>query len=107
MISVTSSTTVSLAANSGASNVRLVIGFMKQKTVLKKKDQFAVATKFAFTFRRLRMSSHKLLRLTTSTILIKCLLKFRMTRLISMLSCFTRLKSSTSSFKSNLRSRSS
>ena len=80
-ISEISSIIVKAQVNSGVTNVFNVTGFMKTKTVEKKRDQFAVVTSGMLRSRKLNMNYQLRLSKMISQILTKYSLKYKMIRL--------------------------
>ena len=81
LISETSSIIVKAPVNSGVTNVFNVTGFMKTKTVEKKRDQFAAVTSGSQRFRKLNKNYQLRLSKMISQILTKYSLKYKMIRL--------------------------
>ena len=81
MISETSSIIVKAPVNSGVTSVFHETGFMKIKTVGKKRDQFAAVTSGSLRSRKLNKNYKLLLSKMISQILTKYLLKYKMIRL--------------------------
>ena len=80
-ISEISSIIVKAPVNSGVTNVFNVTGFMKTKTVEKKRDQFAAVTSGMLRSRKLNMNYQLRLSKMISQILTKYSLKYKMIRL--------------------------
>ena len=81
LISEISSIIVKVPVNSGVTSVFHETGFMKTKTVEKKRDQFAAVTSGLLRSRKLNKNYKLLLSKMISQILTKYSLKYKMIRL--------------------------